>query len=86
MIKTSCNGFLVCQIKDPNMIKENYEEYVVEFSITIVDPTYSELLSDPAAPQYNDITKELKDKVRLYSLQVSTGTFSYVKVLAGFCP
>ncbi|XP_037551266.1 interphotoreceptor matrix proteoglycan 1 [Nematolebias whitei] len=51
------------EIKDPNTIKENYEEYVVEFSITIVDPTYSELLSDPAAPQYNHITEELKDKM-----------------------
>lgn len=45
------------------MIKENSEEYIVEFSITIRDPTYSELLSDPAASQYNDITKELRDKV-----------------------
>ncbi|XP_029350180.1 interphotoreceptor matrix proteoglycan 1 [Echeneis naucrates] len=48
---------------DPNMIKENYEEYIVEFSVTIVDPTYSELLSDPAAPHYNDITRELTEKM-----------------------
>lgn len=45
------------------MIKENYEEYIVEFSITVVDQTYSELLSDPEAPEYNDITRELRDKV-----------------------
>lgn len=54
----------VCQIKeDSNVLKENSEEYIVEFSITIRDPTYSELLSHPAASQYNDITKELRDKV-----------------------
>lgn len=46
------------------MIKENYEEYIVEFRVTIVDPTYSKLLSDPESAQYNDITRELTDKVR----------------------
>lgn len=46
------------------MIKENYEEYIVEFSVTIVDPTYSELLSDPEAPHYDDVTRELTNKVR----------------------
>lgn len=46
------------------MIKENYEEYIVEFSVAIVDPLYRELLRDPKAPEYNDITRELTDKVR----------------------
>lgn len=46
------------------MIKENFEEYIVEFSITIVDPAYSRLLSDPQALQYSDVTRELRDKVR----------------------
>ncbi|XP_059208819.1 interphotoreceptor matrix proteoglycan 1 isoform X2 [Centropristis striata] len=49
--------------EDPNMIKENYEEYIVEFKVTIVDPTYSKLLSDPKSPQYDDITQELTDKM-----------------------
>ncbi|KAE8289966.1 Interphotoreceptor matrix proteoglycan 1 [Larimichthys crocea] len=49
--------------EDPNMIKENYEEYTVEFSITIVDPTYSRMLSDPETPQYSDIAQELTDKM-----------------------
>ncbi|XP_026161012.1 interphotoreceptor matrix proteoglycan 1 [Mastacembelus armatus] len=49
--------------EDPNMIKENYEEYIVEFSVTIMDPAYSELLSDPEAPYYSDITQELTDKM-----------------------
>ncbi|XP_040917053.1 interphotoreceptor matrix proteoglycan 1 [Toxotes jaculatrix] len=49
--------------EDPNMIKENNEEYIVEFSVTIADPTYSELLSDPGAPHYNDVKRELTDKM-----------------------
>ncbi|KAM6912247.1 interphotoreceptor matrix proteoglycan 1 [Xenentodon cancila] len=49
--------------EDPNMLKENYEEYIVEFSITIVDPVYSELLSNPEAPQYQEIAGELRDKM-----------------------
>ncbi|KAM9354850.1 interphotoreceptor matrix proteoglycan 1 [Pholidichthys leucotaenia] len=49
--------------EDPNTIKENYEEYIVEFSITIVDPTYCQLLSDPNAAQYSDIARELRDKM-----------------------
>ncbi|KAF7669692.1 hypothetical protein LDENG_00142780 [Lucifuga dentata] len=45
------------------MIPEEYEQYIAEFSITIVDPQYSELLSDPEAPQYQDIAQELTDKM-----------------------
>lgn len=56
----------LCQIEeDPNMIKENYEEYIVEFRVSIVDPTYSKLLRDPGTVQYHDITRELTDKVSL---------------------
>ncbi|KAM4724221.1 interphotoreceptor matrix proteoglycan 1 isoform 2-T2 [Anableps anableps] len=50
------------QVKDPNLIKESYEEYIVEFSITISDPEYSEMLSNPEARHYN-ITRELRDKM-----------------------
>lgn len=53
------------------MIKENYE-YIVEFRVTVVDPIYSKLFSDPGDPQYNDIKLELKEKVRVMS--VFTGT------------
>ncbi|KAM9842937.1 interphotoreceptor matrix proteoglycan 1 [Aulostomus maculatus] len=49
--------------EDPNMIKENYEEYIVEFSVTIVDPVYSELLRHPEAPEYNDITREITNRM-----------------------
>ncbi|XP_024910569.1 interphotoreceptor matrix proteoglycan 1-like isoform X1 [Cynoglossus semilaevis] len=47
----------------PNVISENYQKYVVEFSITVVDPTYSELLRDPEDPQYSDVTQKLTDKM-----------------------
>ncbi|XP_055718368.1 interphotoreceptor matrix proteoglycan 1-like [Salvelinus fontinalis] len=48
----------------PNIVpdEEVIEEQVVEFSVTIADPGYSELLlRDPAAPQYHDITRNLHD-------------------------
>ncbi|XP_029983225.1 interphotoreceptor matrix proteoglycan 1 isoform X2 [Sphaeramia orbicularis] len=48
--------------EDPNVIPENMEVYIVEFSVTIVDPLYSELLSDPSAADY-DIARQLTDKM-----------------------
>lgn len=48
------------------MIKENYEEYIVEFSVTIVDPTYSKLLSDPESLDYSAMKRELTEKVRCH--------------------
>ncbi|XP_029315827.1 interphotoreceptor matrix proteoglycan 1 isoform X2 [Cottoperca gobio] len=50
--------------EDPNMIKENYEEYIIEFSVTIVDPAFSRLVSNPQAVEYNDIRQELTDKMK----------------------
>ncbi|KAM3595427.1 uncharacterized protein V6R79_023391 [Siganus canaliculatus] len=49
--------------EDLSILKENYEEYIVEFRVTIVDPAYSRLLSDPEALQYSDIARELTDKM-----------------------
>ncbi|XP_024293684.2 interphotoreceptor matrix proteoglycan 1-like [Oncorhynchus tshawytscha] len=48
----------------PNIVPDDVviEEQIVEFSVTIADPGYSELLlRDPAAPQYHDITRNLHD-------------------------
>nr|XP_013987520.1 unnamed protein product [Salmo salar] len=48
----------------PNIVPDEavIEEQIVEFSVTIADPGYSELLlRDPAAPQYHDITRNLHD-------------------------
>nr|XP_046269396.1 interphotoreceptor matrix proteoglycan 2 [Scatophagus argus] len=49
--------------EDPNMMKENYEEYIVEFRVTIADPSYSKLLSDPEDLQHKDVKQELTDKL-----------------------
>ncbi|XP_051809623.1 interphotoreceptor matrix proteoglycan 1 isoform X3 [Acanthochromis polyacanthus] len=65
--------------EDPNMVKENYEEYIIEFSITVVDPAYSELFSDPAAPQHNNIAQELTQKM-LHAFQKVPG-FKEMRVL-----
>ncbi|XP_070699094.1 interphotoreceptor matrix proteoglycan 1 [Pempheris klunzingeri] len=65
--------------EDPNMIKENNEEYIVEFTVTIVDPTYSKLLTDPAAPQHSDITREITDKM-LHAFKKVPG-FKEIRVL-----
>ncbi|XP_011488621.1 interphotoreceptor matrix proteoglycan 1-like isoform X2 [Oryzias latipes] len=50
--------------KYPEGVKENYEEYVVEFSITVVDPAYSKLLSNPEVQQYEGVAGELREKMR----------------------
>lgn len=39
------------------------EEYIVEFTVTMVDPEYSKLLSDPDGPQYDGIKQDLTAKV-----------------------
>ncbi|KAI4804775.1 hypothetical protein KUCAC02_026391 [Chaenocephalus aceratus] len=50
--------------EDPNMIKENFEEYVIHFSVTISDPAFTKLLSDPQAVEYGEIRQELTEKMR----------------------
>ncbi|XP_061089993.1 interphotoreceptor matrix proteoglycan 1 [Conger conger] len=49
----------------PNIVPEMMVEQVVEFSITIVDPGYSELLNDPDTAQYHDYTRSLHDQMVL---------------------
>ncbi|KAK5857480.1 hypothetical protein PBY51_010724 [Eleginops maclovinus] len=50
--------------EDPNMIKENYEEYVIHFSVTISDPAFTKLLRDPQVVEYSEIRQELTEKMR----------------------
>ncbi|KAM6973226.1 interphotoreceptor matrix proteoglycan 1-like [Aplochiton taeniatus] len=61
---------MVAKMTDfPNTLPENggedqeYPEQIVEFSVTIVNPGYSELLGDPEAPLHRDITQDLHDKM-----------------------
>ncbi|KAJ8356084.1 hypothetical protein SKAU_G00188780 [Synaphobranchus kaupii] len=47
----------------PNALPEQPVEQVVEFSISIMDPGYSELLNDPDTPQYHDLMRHLRDQM-----------------------
>ncbi|KAJ7989191.1 hypothetical protein DPEC_G00316950 [Dallia pectoralis] len=49
-------------IQIPNFVPEEptQKEHIVEFSVTVAEPGYGKLLlSDPAGPQYHDITSNL---------------------------
>ncbi|XP_041669155.1 interphotoreceptor matrix proteoglycan 1 [Cheilinus undulatus] len=50
------------EVIQEDMKMENFE-YIVEFSITVVDPTYNDVLSDPEALHASDITRELTNKM-----------------------
>ncbi|XP_077413260.1 interphotoreceptor matrix proteoglycan 1 isoform X2 [Vanacampus margaritifer] len=65
--------------EEPNMIKENYGEYIVEFNATIVEPSYIELLHDPQAADADDITGEVTDKM-LHALKKIPG-FKEIRML-----
>ncbi|XP_029973290.1 interphotoreceptor matrix proteoglycan 2 [Salarias fasciatus] len=65
--------------EDASLIKENSEEYIVEFSVTVVDPEFSKLLSGPGAPQYDHITRELTEKM-LHTFKKVPG-FKEIRVL-----
>nr|XP_043904232.1 interphotoreceptor matrix proteoglycan 2 isoform X2 [Solea senegalensis] len=47
----------------PDVTKDDSREYIVEFSVSVVDPTYSRLLGEPEDPHYSDFTRELTDKM-----------------------
>ncbi|MGH0138815.1 UNVERIFIED_CONTAM: hypothetical protein FKN15_011836 [Acipenser sinensis] len=45
-----------------NAVHEEPVEQVVEFSITLTDQDYSELLSNPSTPQYQDLARSFQDQ------------------------
>ncbi|XP_058881847.1 interphotoreceptor matrix proteoglycan 1-like isoform X2 [Acipenser ruthenus] len=47
----------------PNAVPEEPVEQVVEFSITLIDQDYSELLSNPSTPQYQDLARSFQDQM-----------------------
>ncbi|KAL4649022.1 interphotoreceptor matrix proteoglycan 1 [Arapaima gigas] len=49
----------VLELELPNLVPEQPVEQVVEFSITLTRPGYSDLLNDPDEPQYQDFTRNL---------------------------
>lgn len=40
-------------------------EQTVEFTISLVDPGYRELLDDADSPQYHDLSRHLQEQVRI---------------------
>ncbi|KAK6488410.1 interphotoreceptor matrix proteoglycan 1-like [Huso huso] len=46
-----------------NAVPEEPVEQVVEFSITLTDQDYSELLSNPSTPQYQDLARSFQDQM-----------------------
>ncbi|KAK1170170.1 interphotoreceptor matrix proteoglycan 1-like, partial [Acipenser oxyrinchus oxyrinchus] len=46
-----------------NAVPEEAVEQVVEFSITLTDQDYSELLSNPSTPQYQDLARSFQDQM-----------------------
>ncbi|MGH0183580.1 UNVERIFIED_CONTAM: hypothetical protein FKN15_021572 [Acipenser sinensis] len=45
-----------------NAVPEEAVEQVVEFSITLTDQDYSEILSNPSTPQYQDLARSFQDQ------------------------
>ncbi|XP_052010046.1 interphotoreceptor matrix proteoglycan 1-like isoform X1 [Xyrauchen texanus] len=48
----------------PDVIPQRVAEHIVEFGMTVVDPSYSQILSDPGSPQYEDITRSLHEQMQ----------------------
>ncbi|XP_051502337.1 interphotoreceptor matrix proteoglycan 1-like isoform X2 [Myxocyprinus asiaticus] len=48
----------------PDVVPQRVAEHIVEFSVTVVDPSYSKILSDPGSPQYEDITRSLHEQMQ----------------------
>ncbi|KAK6490151.1 interphotoreceptor matrix proteoglycan 1-like, partial [Huso huso] len=46
-----------------NAVPEEAVEQVVEFSITLTDQDYSEILSNPSTPQYQDLARSFKGQM-----------------------
>ncbi|KPP77219.1 interphotoreceptor matrix proteoglycan 2-like [Scleropages formosus] len=55
---------VVQELELPNLVPEQPVEMVVDFSITLMRPGYSELLNDPDDLEYNDLTRKLQDQMQ----------------------
>nr|XP_015210678.1 PREDICTED: interphotoreceptor matrix proteoglycan 1 isoform X4 [Lepisosteus oculatus] len=63
----------------PNTVPDQLVEQVVEFSVTLSNPGYGELLSSPDTPQYQDLAHSLQDQM-LHVLDRLPG-FKEIRVL-----
>ncbi|XP_072313484.1 interphotoreceptor matrix proteoglycan 1 isoform X2 [Eucyclogobius newberryi] len=66
-------------IEEPNVISEKQQHYMVEFSVTVEDPIYNEILRDPATPEYADVVRELRDE--MYHVFAKIPGFKEIRVL-----
>ncbi|XP_058879520.1 interphotoreceptor matrix proteoglycan 1 isoform X2 [Acipenser ruthenus] len=59
------NGTMVSEedLDLTNAVPEEAVEQVVEFSITLTDQDYSEILSNPSTPQYQDLARSFKGQM-----------------------
>lgn len=46
-----------------NVVPEQPEHHVIEFSVTLVDYGYQEILRDADSPQFHDLSQHLQDQV-----------------------
>ncbi|XP_036398096.1 interphotoreceptor matrix proteoglycan 1 [Megalops cyprinoides] len=60
---TTGTGAGGAQAEHPNVVPEVMVEQVVEFSITIADPSYRADLSDPNSTEYQELTRRLHDQM-----------------------
>lgn len=46
-----------------NVVPEQPVHHVIEFSVTLIDYGYQEILRDADSPQYHDLSQHLQDQV-----------------------
>uniref|UniRef100_A0A087Y282 Interphotoreceptor matrix proteoglycan 1 n=1 Tax=Poecilia formosa TaxID=48698 RepID=A0A087Y282_POEFO len=49
----------------PNLVPEGPEVHTVQFSVSLLDPGYRQLLGEPDSPEYLDLATHLQDQMRL---------------------
>lgn len=49
--------------EQPNLVPEGPEVHMVQFSISLLDPGYRQLLGEPDSPEYLDLATHLQDQV-----------------------
>nr|XP_055041290.1 interphotoreceptor matrix proteoglycan 1 isoform X2 [Misgurnus anguillicaudatus] len=64
-IHTSTDTATVSQGSDlPNVVPEHPVHQVIEFSITLMDSGYQEILRDTDSPQYHDLSRHLQEQMQ----------------------
>lgn len=73
IVKLPVYLFNACQESDlPNVVPEQPVHQVLEFSITLMDSGYQEILRDTDSPQYHDLSRHLQEQVTVFNLEQLT--------------